>query len=63
MYECYFDFGFQWKGWFMFCVLEIKYGGYRILGILNCKNYDGSIFIKIMFCIFFSVNKMYQVYF
>lgn len=47
----------------MFCVLEIKYGGYRILGILNCKNYDGSIFIKIMFCIFFSVNKMYQVYF
>lgn len=39
------------------------YGGYRISGILNCKNHDGSIFIKIMLCIFFSVNKMHQVYF
>lgn len=53
----------QWKGWFMLCVSETKYGGYRISGILNCKNHDGSIFIKIMLCIFFSVNKMHQVYF
>lgn len=30
---------------------------------LNCQNHDGSIFIKIMLCIFFSVNKMHQVYF
>lgn len=63
MYEFYFDPRPQWKGWFMLCVSETKYGGYRISGILNCKNHDGSIFIKIMLCIFFSVNKMHQVYF
>lgn len=45
------------------CVLETLYGDTEFQEFLNCKNHDGRIFIKMMLCILFSVNKMHQVYF
>lgn len=61
MYECYFDPRPQWKGWFVY--QKPYMGDTEFQEFLNCKNHDGRIFIKMMLCILFSVNKMHQVYF